>query len=103
MVIKFCQDTVSKFPNFSVLLDFVEVISYLSKHWCLYIFSDEVSKGQKIATVNEGWYLNNFKQNQLVPVILFFPGEKMFEKLYVLLGIKKSPEISQDIRQWSKP
>lgn len=54
MVIKFCQDTVSKFPNFSVLLDFVEVISYLSKHWCLYIFSDEVSKGQKIATVNEG-------------------------------------------------
>lgn len=79
----FCQDIVSKFPNFSVLLDFVTVISYLRKHRCWCIFSDKVSKGQKIAAVNERWYLNNFKKKQLVPMILFFPGEKLFENVFV--------------------
>ena len=50
----FYQDTVSEFRNFSVLLDFVTVTSYLSKCWCLRIFSDKVSKDRKLLLLMKG-------------------------------------------------
>lgn len=46
-------------------------------------------------------YLNDFKQNQLVPLILYFPDEKLFEDLFVCTY--GSTEMSQDVKQWSKP
>lgn len=70
MVIKF-GFMKKMFPNFSIL-DFVTVTSFLSKHWCSCIFSNKISKGQKITTINEILYLNNFKEEQPFSLIAFF-------------------------------
>lgn len=73
------QDIISSFPNFSILLDFVSVTSYLiSTHWCSCIFSSKMELPKDRNSNNWKWCLNNFEQKQLVQVILYFPGGKHF-------------------------
>lgn len=101
MRIKLCSMG-KKFPNFSILLGFVTVASFLSKHWCFCIFSNKISKGQKITTINEILYWNYFKEKQPFSPIIFFSLWKNCLKFYFYVN-KKFPEMSQDKRQRSKP